>query len=102
MRIEKSFLIQRTQGPWSEALGKKRWTFRRLFAGVTEQLVTVEEFRAKLAATQLIIKSDEWQLVLRKYRGSSQGGIDWKRFVTDTEKRVPLEVNSSQLRNLTD
>jgi Ca2+-binding EF-hand superfamily protein len=75
---------------WSETLCNKRWTFRRLLAGLAEPLVTVEVFRAKLISTGLLIKSDEWNLILRKYRGSPDGDIDWKRFVEDTEKRIPL------------
>jgi hypothetical protein len=41
----------------------------------------LKDFREKIVAAGLFVKSDEWHLVARKYRGNSVSHINWAGFV---------------------
>jgi hypothetical protein len=81
--VEVGHIVRR----WTDYVEQKRWPFRRLFSGCQEALMKLKDFREKIAAVGVFVKSDEWHLVVRKYRGNSVGDIDWARFVADSEKR---------------
>jgi Ca2+-binding EF-hand superfamily protein len=71
---------------WTDFLMKRRWTFRRLFSGSPDGLMSIADFQKKIVATGVFLKPDEWRLVTWKYKGNPEGEIDWQRFVSDTEK----------------
>jgi len=75
---------------WTDSLNRKRWTFRRLFGGAAPGLMAPDLFREKIIAAGLFIRTDEWQLILKKYRGNPAGDVDWARFVGDSEVRSPF------------
>jgi hypothetical protein len=75
---------------WTDAILRKRWTFRRLFAGSPIGLMKADVFREKVVGAGLLLRTDEWLLLQRKYHGNPAGDLDWARFVDDSEKRSPF------------
>ena len=71
----------------SEMLKRKRWTFARLFSGVPKGPISEDAFRDKIVLAGLTVKSDEWYVIMKKYRANPNGDVDWERFVKDSEDR---------------
>ena len=71
----------------SEMLKRKRWTMARLFSTVPPGPISEDVFRDKINLAALVVKSDEWYVLMKKYRANANGDVDWERFVKDSEDR---------------
>jgi Ca2+-binding EF-hand superfamily protein len=56
------------------------------FAGVTEETIPPEEFQRRLFAMDLVVRSNQMQALLRKFRANLTGQVDWKAFVANVDQ----------------
>ena len=74
-----------------ECLRMKRATAARLFAGQKEpRIPAAEMYRLLCDVAKIIIKGDEWRLIMRKYKANMRGDMDWKRFCADADRSLIL------------
>lgn len=69
----------------NETLRKKRWSFKRLFTGSDPILMPQSDFKTKIESSGLFIKTEEWQLIFKKYCAGATSDVDWERFVYDAD-----------------
>jgi Ca2+-binding EF-hand superfamily protein len=64
-----------------------------LFTGVQEDVVSAAEFQRRLEGLHILLKSNQIQGILRKYRvGVGSGDVDWKAFCRDVERSRTIGV----------
>ena len=68
-----------------ERLRSRRLTIRRLFNGITADSIPQADFASRLSFVEEIVTNDIMILMVKKYKVSSNGEIDWKTFVRDVE-----------------
>lgn len=84
--VKVSHLVRRL----SQTLKQKRWSFSRVFSGCQSSVMDPVTFSEKVKGTGVYVRTDEWSLIMKKYKANSNGDIDWKKFVNDTEDRSPF------------
>ena len=83
-----SYIVHRL----GEYIRMKRCTCARLFSGQKEPRIPAEEmYRLLCDVAKLVIKGDEWRLIMRKYKANMRGDMDWRRFCKDADHSlIPL------------
>lgn len=68
-----------------EKLAERHKRVRQPFAGITNPLMSQQDFRRCIESYGLIIREADMQNLLRVYKRNMNGDVDWNRFCSDVE-----------------
>ena len=68
-----------------EKLSSRNRSIRMAFAGIARPTISIETFLERLATVDVMLRTNQSNALVRKYRMDQSDQIDWRRFCTDVD-----------------